>query len=31
MRDEEREIESAKQSQAAADILKLALLRYENL
>lgn len=31
MRDQEREIESAKQSQAAADILKLALLRYENL
>jgi len=31
MRDEEREIENAKQSQAAADILKLALLRYENL
>lgn len=31
MRDEEREIESAKQSQAAADILRLALLRYENL
>jgi len=31
MRDEEREIESAKQSQASADILKLALLRYENL
>lgn len=30
-RDEEREIESAKQSQAAADVLKLALLRYENL
>ena len=31
LRDEEREIENAKQSQAAADILKLALLRYENL
>lgn len=31
MRDQEREIESAKQSQAAADILRLALLRYENL
>ncbi len=31
MRNEELEIESAKQSQAAADILKLALLRYENL
>ena len=31
MRDEEREIENAKQSQAAADILILALLRYENL
>lgn len=31
MRDEEREIENAKQSQVAADILKLALLRYENL
>jgi HK97 family phage prohead protease len=30
-RDEEREIENAKQSQAAADVLKLALLRYENL
>ena len=31
MRDEEREIENAKHSQAAADILRLALLRYENL
>ena len=31
LRDQEREIEAAKQSQAAADILKLALLRYENL
>ena len=31
MRDQEREIEEAKRSQAAADVLKLALLRYENL
>jgi len=31
LRDQEREIEEAKRSQAAADILKLALLRYENL
>ena len=31
LRDQEREIEEAKRSQAAADVLKLALLRYENL
>lgn len=31
LRDQEQEIEAAKQSQAAADVLKLALLRYENL
>jgi len=31
LRDQENEIESAKRSQAAADILRLALLRYENL
>jgi HK97 family phage prohead protease len=31
MRDEEQQLEEAKRSQAAADILKLALLRYENL
>ena len=31
LRDQEREIEEAKGSQAAADVLKLALLRYENL
>ena len=31
MRDQEREIEEAKRSQAAADVIKLALLRYENL
>ena len=31
MRDQEREIEEAKRSQASADVLKLALLRYENL
>lgn len=30
LRDQEREIEEAKRSQAAADVLKLALLRYEN-
>jgi uncharacterized protein len=31
MRDQEQEIEEAKRSQASADVLKLALLRYENL
>jgi uncharacterized protein len=31
LRDQEQEIEEAKRSQAAADVLKLALLRYENL
>lgn len=31
LRDQEREIEEAKRSQAAADVLKLALLRYKNL
>ena len=31
LRDQEREIEEAKRSQASADVLKLALLRYENL
>lgn len=31
LRDQEREIEEAKRSQAAVDVLKLALLRYENL
>lgn len=31
LRDQEREIEEAKRSQAAADVLRLALLRYENL
>jgi HK97 family phage prohead protease len=31
LRDQENEIESAKRSQAAADILRLALLRYKNL
>lgn len=31
LRDQEREIEEAKRSQAAADVIKLALLRYENL
>jgi HK97 family phage prohead protease len=31
LRDQENEIESAKRSQAAADILRLALLRYQNL
>jgi HK97 family phage prohead protease len=31
MRDEEQEIEAAKRSQASADVLRLALLRYENL
>jgi hypothetical protein len=31
MRDQEREIEEAKRSQAAADVIKLALLRYQNL
>lgn len=31
LRDQEQEIEEAKRSQASADVLKLALLRYENL
>ena len=31
LRDQEREIEEAKRSQASADVIKLALLRYENL
>jgi HK97 family phage prohead protease len=31
MRDEEQEIEAAKRSQASADVLRLALLRYQNL
>jgi HK97 family phage prohead protease len=31
LRDQEIEIEEAKRSQAAADVLRLALLRYENL
>ena len=31
MRDQEQEIEEAKRSQASADVIKLALLRYENL
>jgi HK97 family phage prohead protease len=31
MRDEEQEIEAAKRSQASADVLRLALLRYHNL
>jgi HK97 family phage prohead protease len=31
LRDQELEIEEAKRSQAAADVLRLALLRYENL
>jgi HK97 family phage prohead protease len=31
MRDEEQEIEEAKRSQASADVLRLALLRYQNL
>lgn len=31
LRDQENEIEEAKRSQAAADVLRLALLRYENL
>jgi HK97 family phage prohead protease len=31
MRDEEQQIEEAKRSQASADVLRLALLRYENL
>jgi len=30
LRDQEREIEEAKRSQASADVIKLALLRYEN-
>jgi HK97 family phage prohead protease len=31
MRDQEQEIEEAKRSQASADVIKLALLRYQNL
>jgi hypothetical protein len=31
MRDEEQQIEEAKRSQASADVLRLALLRYQNL
>jgi HK97 family phage prohead protease len=31
LRDQEQEIEEAKRSQASADVIKLALLRYENL
>jgi HK97 family phage prohead protease len=31
LRDQEQEIEEAKRSQASADLIKLALLRYENL
>ena len=31
LRDQEREIEEAKRSQASADVIKLALLRYQNL
>ncbi len=31
LRDQEREIEEAKRSQVSADVIKLALLRYENL
>ena len=31
LRDQEQEIEEAKRSQASADVIKLALLRYQNL
>jgi hypothetical protein len=30
MRDQEQEIEEAKRSQASADVIKLALARYNN-